>query len=57
MCDSEMTTTPLTPAGGNLLNEIDQTWAPAISAARTRICWTFSTLPMIFGSHPETSTI
>jgi len=25
---------------------------PAISAARTRICWTFSTLPMIFGSQP-----
>jgi hypothetical protein len=57
MCDSEMTTTPLTPDGGNLLQEIDQTLAPAISADLTRICWTCSTLPMTFGSHPEASTI
>ena len=52
-----MTTTPLTPFGGKRLKEIDQTVAPAISAARTRICWTFSTLPMMLGSQPEASTM
>ena len=31
--------------------------APAISAALTRICWTFSMLPMMLGSQPEASTI
>ncbi len=39
------------------LKEMDQTCAPAISAALTRICWTFSTLPMTLGSQPEASTI
>src|SRR4030042_1850832 len=57
MWDSEITTTPEPPGGGNRLKEIDQPWAPAISAALTRICWTFSTLPMILGSQPEASTI
>jgi hypothetical protein len=33
------------------------TLAPAISAAWTRMSWTFWTLPMIFGLQPEASTI
>src|SRR3990170_7699249 len=57
MCDSEMTTTPETPLGLNRWKEIDQTWTSAISAARTRICYTASTLPMISALQPEASAM